>query len=279
MALASTRSGMPSSFCSWTIGSANWERASMLPSRASAVWKCWATRWSTSSTIERWRSFINKWNLRTKGRRTGPIPAHPALAIDLIIRFIFRGSFRVHSGTKTWLGTIRSPSHWRFRGMGPWLGPSPCRGGGLRGRPTQLWGSGHRRLPQPLTQGRLVEHLDQPLRQLRGVVRVEGQPRLPHDLRLRGVPAHDHQRPAVHRLEDRQAEALVERWEDERGTVPVKQPQRLIGDPAQQQERSSDIPALGMIADGRGVVGRVLAGDSQLVRLAEPRGEPREAVD
>ena len=61
-------------------------------------------------------------------------------------------------------------------------------------------------------------------------------PASPDDLRLRGVPAHDHRRPAVHRLEDRQAEALVERWEDERGTVPVKQPQRLVGDPVQQQE-------------------------------------------
>ena len=146
------------------------------------------------------------------------------------------GLLPVGSGTKTRLGTIRSPSHEDSEGWALGSGRRHVEGAGSGGDPPNCRGSGHRRLPQPLTQGRLVEHLDQPLRQLRGVVRVEGQPRLPDDLRLRGVPAHDHQRPAVHRLEDRQAEALVERWEDERGTVPVKQPQRLVGDPVQQQE-------------------------------------------
>ena len=61
--------------------------------------------------------------------------------------------------------------------------------------------------------------------------------------------------------------------------MPIEQPQRLVGDPIHQHKRRTDALTLSIGADGRGIVGSIVADDDQLVRLAESLGEPCEAID
>ena len=106
--------------------------------------------------------------------------------------------------------------------------------------------------------------------QLAGVGGVEQQARVADDLDLRRVVAGDHRRPAVHRLEDGEPEALIQRGEHERRAPLIQDPQRLVREPVGQDQLIGDAAVAGELAQP--ALGAPLAG-----RRSRPTGGPASA--
>ena len=102
----------------------------------------------------------------------------------------------------------------------------------------------------------------------RGSYGVDQHRGVPHDFRQRGDIRRQDWRAARHRLEWRQAEPLVHRWEREGIGEPVEHGQGLIGHEAEKPDVLVQVVPVDGPAE-RGVLGDVAADDEQL-EVAEP---------
>ena len=123
-------------------------------------------------------------------------------------------------------------------------------------------------LDQPRLEARFLRQAFDRLDQLLGTPRVDEQGSVADDLGQRRRPARNHRPAGGHRLEHRQAEALVERWEDQRPAAGDQGAQCLIVDVAKESHPLPEVHASRRAAQEGGL--RVVGAGEHQVRRLDP---------
>ncbi len=111
------------------------------------------------------------------------------------------------------------------------------------------------------------------------VMGVDEEPRVSHEFRLRRVIARDHGRPAVHRFEQRQAQAFIQGGERKHLAATIEQTQNFVGNFPREHQRLGDPAILGIRSDASRIFRRQEAGDNQLMLPANVVAQQAIGVD